>query len=109
MSEEHARPTRLTDLEMRVLRALRLRHQQRWPNKRVDDDYLQDLSQVAVDALTTGSASGRRLEMKESRRYPDPGSAPERIRTLARWIEASYHTMPNGWVSADEMKEHPHE
>lgn len=108
MPEEPDRSRRLTDLETKVLRALRLRHQQHWHTKLIDDHYLQDLSKVAVEVLTSGSASGRRREVNQTRRYSDPGCTPERIRTLARWIEASYHTMPNGWVSADEMKEHPH-
>lgn len=105
MPEEPNRPKRLTDLETLVLRAFRLHHQQAFQSARVDDEYLTSLARVAVEALTTGSTSGRRRGVQEPRRYPDPGSTPERIRTLARWIEGSYHTMPNGWVSADELKE----
>lgn len=109
MQPEPHPPQRLTDLEMVVLRAFRGVAQQQFPLLLTDEAILSVLARTAVDVLTTGSVSGRRRGVKEPRRYPDPGSSPERIRTLARWIEASYHSMPNGWVSADEMREHPGE
>lgn len=106
MADEDHRSKRLTDLELKVLRTLRLRHQQRWGHWRMSDEYLQDMSRTAVEALTTGSVSGRRREAAaEHRRFRDPGSHPDRIRALARRIEASFHTMPDGWVSADDVKE----
>jgi hypothetical protein len=105
LPEEPDRPKRLTDLETLVLRAFRLHHQQEFPSTRVDDHYLSSLARVAVEALTTGSASGRRRGVKEPRRYPDPGCTPDSIRRLARYIEGSFHSMPNGWVSAYEPKE----
>lgn len=98
---ERPRPPRLTDLESRTLRAFRSVVQQQFPSALVDEALLVALACTAVEVLTTGSVSGRRRS-EERRRYPDPGSTPERIRTLARWIEASYHTMPSGWVSADD-------
>jgi hypothetical protein len=107
LSEEHSRPKRLTDLEMVVVRALRLHHHQEFPSMRLDDCYLSSMARVAVEALTTGSASGRRRGMREPRRYPDPGCTPDNIRRLARHIEGSFHSMPNGWTPAHELKEHP--
>lgn len=106
MHEEPNRPKRLTDLETLVLRALRLHHHQEFPAARMDDSYLASMARVAVEALTTGSASGRRRGIKEPKRYPDPGSTPDNIRRLARYIEGSFHSMPNGWVSIDDLKEH---
>jgi hypothetical protein len=105
LPEEPNRPKRLTDLETVVLREFRLHHHQAFPSARMDDAYLSSLARVAVEALTTGSASGRRRGVKEPRRYPDPGCTPDSIRRLARYIEGSFHSMPNGWVSAYEPKE----
>lgn len=107
MSEEPRRPKRLTDLETVVIRALRLRHHQEFPSARLDDGYLASMAQVAVEALSTGSVSGRRRGVREPRRYPDPGCTPDNIRRLARYIEGSFHSMPNGWTSVHELKENP--
>jgi hypothetical protein len=87
---------------------MRLHHHQRYLGAPMDDEYLQSMARIAVEALTTGSASGRRRELKDSRRYSDPGCTPDKIRSLARYIEGSFTAMPNGWTSADEMKEQDH-
>lgn len=100
-------PKRLTDLENVVLRALRLHHHEQYLDRPMDDEYLRSMARTAVEALTTGSASGRRRELREHRRYSDPGSTPDSIRRLARQIENSFTSMPNGWVSAHEQKEYP--
>lgn len=102
-------PPRLTDLETLVLRAFKVLAQQQFPLLLVDEMILLALARTAVEVLTTGSASGRRRTVHDTRRYPDPGCTPEGLRALARRIEASYHSMPNGWVTADEMREHPSE
>lgn len=108
MPEGRSSPGKLTDLENLVLRAMRLRHHEQYLGLSMDDEYLKTMARAAVEILTTGSASGRRRGLRDHRRYPDPGSTPENIRRLARYIEGSFTTMPNGWVSADdEMKEHP--
>ena len=85
----------LTDLERKVFsRFVNMRRADGQPVDRLD---LIALAKAAVDTLTTGSASGRRLRMME-RREPDPGCTPEAIRRLAESIEDSYAAMPQGWV-----------
>ena len=91
----------MTDLERRTFKVLLSAHQRHFPAKDADYAVLVILAKAAVSALTKGTASGRRLSTTE-RRIPDPGSSPNRIRYLARQIEGSFHTMPNGWVPADE-------
>jgi hypothetical protein len=87
---------------------MRFHLHEEYPELSLGEEFLKMVSRIAVQALTTGSASGRRRDLREHRRYPDPGSSPDRIRQLARHIEASFTTMPNGWVSADETRGHPH-
>jgi hypothetical protein len=70
----------------------------------VNDRYLASLAQVAVDTLTTGSFNDRRRVTDRIQHYADPGCTPDSLRKLARHIEGSFHTMPNGWVSADPQK-----
>lgn len=91
----------LTDLERRVYsRLLNHRRAERQP---VYHDDLMTLAKLAVDTLTTGSASGRRLRAMD-RRETDPGCTPDKIRQLARSIEDSFSVMPNGWVRAEPGK-----
>lgn len=97
------RESRLTDLEKRTFRHMKAAHQQEYPGHSVRTEYLAFMARVAVEALTTGSASGRRIRWGQER-VPDPGCTPDKIRKLARDIESSFHTMPNGWVSADEER-----
>lgn len=97
------REKRLTDLERRAYRHMVAVHAARTPDKALDSPYLSLMARAAVEALTIGSASGRRVRAAEER-APDPGSTPERVRSLARSIEDSFHTMPNGWVRAEESR-----
>jgi hypothetical protein len=90
----------LTDLERRVYsRFLNFR---RASGAGIDQKDLIDLAKLAVDTLTTGSASGRRLRAMD-RRETDPGCTPDKIRTLAESIEDSFTTMPNGWVRQRDL------
>lgn len=92
----------LTDLERRVYLQMSAEHHRRFPDAPFDPLYVGVLARVAVESLTTGSASARRVRAPASR-TPDPGSSPASIRALARRIEDSFHTMPNGWVRADDQ------
>ncbi len=87
----------LSDLERRVYS--RLANYRRAAGQPVDQQDLSALAKLAVDTLTTGSASGRRLRAMD-RRETDPGCTPDKIRQLARTIEDTFTTMPNGWVRA---------
>lgn len=102
MPEREQRRPQLTDLERKAFRSMAAVHHKRWPDSEMDVIHMASLARAAVDALTTGSGSGRKLRPVEHR-PPAPGCTPERIRYLARQIEASYHTMPNGWISADDQ------
>jgi hypothetical protein len=98
----------MTDLERKVFKALLSTIQRQFPGEEIDYEILAALAKSAVQELTTGAASGRRMK-EQGRRVPDPGSKPERIRYLARRIEGSFHTMPNGWVSVDHSQGVPSE
>lgn len=98
----HREHKTLTDLERRTYRHMVATHQVKHSGKEIDGPYLASMARAAVEALTTGSASGRRVRNHENR-VPDPGATPERIRYLARQIEATYHSMPKGWTSADDQ------
>lgn len=102
MPDREQRSPQLTDLERKAFRSMSEVHHRRLPGQELDVLHMAALARAAVDALTTGSASGRRLRPVEHR-PPAPGCTPERIRYLARQIEASYHTMPNGWIRADDQ------
>lgn len=99
----HRDQNRLTDLERRAFRHMMYVHRVHFPGVSADTAHMTAMARAAVEALTTGSASGRRVRISEQR-VPDPGSTPAKIRELARKIEGSFHTMPNGWVSADKME-----
>lgn len=85
----------LTDLERRVYS--RFTNYGRAAGEPLSDKDLIELAKLAVDTLTTGSASGRRLRAMD-RRPRDPGCTPDKIRQLAETIEDSFAAMPNGWV-----------
>jgi hypothetical protein len=91
----------LTDLERRVFS--RFVNFRRASGEPIDQEDLIDLAKLAVDTLTTGSASGRRLRAMD-RREKSPGCTPEKIRLLARTIEDTFTDMPNGWVRAEPGK-----
>lgn len=88
----------LTDLERRVYsRFANHRRANGVDITRAEMEDLTELARLAVDTLTTGSASGRRLRVMD-RRPQDPGCTPEKIRALAARIEDSFAVMPQGWV-----------
>ncbi len=95
----------LSDLERKAYRGMVAEHMRVFPDSTMDGEYLSVMARAVVATLTTGSASGRRLRI-DPKRLPDPGSHPDRIRALARRIEDSFHTMPNGWKRAGEEKTH---
>ena len=72
----------LSDLERKAYRAMTAEHVRTFPDSTVDGEYLAVMARAVVTALTTGSASGRRLRI-EPRRLPDPGSTPDR---MERWL-----------------------
>lgn len=93
----------LTDLERRVY--ARFVNHRRANGVEITQGELRDLielSKLAVDTLTTGSASGRRLRAMD-RRPSDPGCTPEKIRALAERIEDSFVDMPEGWVRQRDL------
>jgi len=92
----------LTDLERRVYS--RFINHRRAEGAPIDQQDLIDLAKLAVDTLTTGSASGRRLRAMD-RRAPDPGCTPDKIRALAERIEDSFAEMPEGWVRQRDLDE----
>lgn len=88
----------LTDLERKVYSRFANDRQARRAKGEsvVPAEDLLRLAKLAVETLTTGSASGRRLMLMQ-RREPDPGCTPEKLRRLAERIEDSYTDMPEGW------------
>lgn len=90
----------LTDLERRVFS--RFANYRRAAGQPINQTDLIELAKLAVDTLTTGSASGRRLRAMDQR-PKDPGCTPEKIRALAEAIEDTYADMPKGWVRQRDL------
>jgi hypothetical protein len=80
------------------------KHLLSFPDSTVVGAYLSQMAQVVVQALTTGTASGRRVRLS-TRRLPDPGCTPDKIRQLARTIEDGYTDMPEGWVRQRDLED----
>lgn len=101
--QEPRRRGPLSDLERKAYRAMVGEHLACFPDSTMDGAYLRRMARATVQALTTGSASGRRLRI-EPQRLADPGSHPDRIRELARRIEDSFTDMPRGWVRQRDLE-----
>lgn len=94
----------LTDLERRVYsRFVNHRRTNGSEVPKAELAVLMTLAKLAVDTLTTGSASGRRLRAMDQR-PKDPGCTPDKIRALAEQIEDSFAVMPQGWVRQRDLE-----
>jgi hypothetical protein len=88
----------LTNLERRVLGAMK-----RDPDSdQLPISFLARLARRAVREMCTGEAVNRRKKIPLIPLPPPPGNA-KRLRALARQIEDSFDTMPEGWRRWSEL------